>query len=101
MTFDEMQISALIGVSVPTYFINCGSRTNAAKLEGTFSSTYTNLLQDGYPVEGVFVGLVGARFEQKEYMESQHMLIMEELTTEVQCICLLALIGILGKRLRT
>ena len=32
LSYDEMAISALIGVSSPTYFINSGSRTNMARI---------------------------------------------------------------------
>ncbi len=65
LSYDEMQIAALISVSSPTYFINNGSRTNNA-LPGIAGS---------YQESGVYVGLVGARFEKNNCMESQHMLI--------------------------
>ncbi len=54
ISYDEMAISALIGVSCPTYFINNGNRENWGGLgkKGDFQE------------EGVFVGLVGARFER-------------------------------------
>lgn len=62
--YDEMPISALIGMSGPTYFINDGSRNNLGKLgdAGTFEE------------EGIIIGMVGARFEKKEKMEALHML---------------------------
>jgi hypothetical protein len=63
LSYDEMQIAALIGVSSPTYFINDGDRHNRAKMG-----------QD-YQEHGVYVGLVGARFEKPDLMESQHILI--------------------------
>jgi hypothetical protein len=65
-----MQIAALIGVSSPTYFINNGSRTNKAipGAPGTFQES------------GVYVGLVGARFEKEDLMESQHMLVTPKKT---------------------
>ena len=49
LSYDEMQIAALIGVSSPTYFINNGSRTNKAVpgVPGSYQET------------GVYVGLVG------------------------------------------
>lgn len=64
LSYDEMEISALVGVSVPTLFINDGDRFNRGKVaaEGTFEP------------EGVYVGLVGTRFEN-EFMESKYMLI--------------------------
>jgi len=59
LSYDEMAISALIGVSVPTYFINNGNRTNM----GILSTTYN------YELEGVYIALVGARFEKPNYMD--------------------------------
>lgn len=65
ISYDEMQISALIGVSVRTHFINNGSRNNGGRpgAPGTYQRT------------GVYVGLVGARFERENLMEWQHMVI--------------------------
>lgn len=65
LSYDEMQISALLGVAVPTFFINAGSRNNKAKPaeKGT------------YQEEGIYIGLVGTRFQKKDRMESQHILI--------------------------
>lgn len=65
ISYDEMQLAALLGVSTPTYFINNGNRNNQAEKapEGTFIST------------GIYVGLVGARFEKPGHMEWQHMII--------------------------
>jgi hypothetical protein len=65
LSYDEMQIAALLGVSVPTYFINEGDRYNRGEpgKKGSFEE------------EGIYVGLVGARFEKPELMEWQHMVI--------------------------
>ncbi|MDR3646671.1 MAG: DUF4804 domain-containing protein [Candidatus Babeliales bacterium] len=72
ISYDEMQIAALIGLSVPTYFINNGSRNNEGEAEqpGTFEPT------------GVYAGLVGARFERPGLMEWQHMIITEDQNTK-------------------
>jgi len=77
ISYDEMQISALLGVSTPTFFINDGERTNEAKIgvKGSFQE------------QGVYVGLVGARFERTELtlsprMEFQHMVIEEKQNTK-------------------
>ncbi|WP_068469007.1 ADP-ribosylhydrolase MavL family protein [Candidatus Protochlamydia phocaeensis] len=67
LSYDEMQLSALIGVSVPTHFINTGSRYNYAKLGKKVCEA-----------KGIYVGLVGARFERPGVMEFQHMLITPE-----------------------
>lgn len=65
ISYDEMQIAALIGVSVPTYFINDGNRNNQGK----------KARANSHEKEGVYVGLVGARFERPGLMEWQHMII--------------------------
>jgi hypothetical protein len=68
LSYDEMQISALLGVSTPTYFINDGDRRNQAVLgvDGSYEKT------------GIYTGLVGARFERPELMEYQHMLVTRD-----------------------
>jgi hypothetical protein len=64
LSYDEIAIAALIGVSSPTYFINSGTRDNSAELgrEGEFTS------------RGVYVGLVGPRFEIPDQMESRFLI---------------------------
>jgi len=66
ISYDEMQISALLGVAVPTLFINKGHRQNKGIYEKD-SKKYTK--------KGIYVGLVGTRFERKELMEYQHIII--------------------------
>lgn len=70
-SYDEMALSALIGVSVPVHFVNAGSRHNRAQPgpPGSFEE------------RGVYVGLVGARFERPERMEWQHLLVTPEQNT--------------------
>ncbi len=68
LSYDEMAVAALIGISSPTYFINDGARDNRA-VPGD---------NDSFEREGVYVGLVGARFEKPNYMEWQHMIITPE-----------------------
>lgn len=65
LSYDEMQIAALLDVSVSTYFINNGNRNNAG----------VKSISDDYEHEGVYVGLVGARFEKPERMEWQHIVV--------------------------
>jgi len=71
LSYDEMQIAALLGVSVPTMFINNGSRNNMAQVGQSGS----------YQEEGVYTALVGARFERPGLMEWQHMIITPEQNT--------------------
>jgi hypothetical protein len=72
LSYDEMQASALLGMSTPTYFINNGTRNNQAHQgdPSTFQET------------GIYVGLVGARFEKPNVMEWQHIIITPEQNTE-------------------
>ncbi|KAI8906308.1 hypothetical protein EDD86DRAFT_210342 [Gorgonomyces haynaldii] len=63
LTYEEMQVSALLGASCPTFFINTGSRRNC----GIPSATRNPF--------GISVGLVGARFERKGLMEDEHCVI--------------------------
>lgn len=71
ISYDEMQISALLGVSSSTHFINKGERTNAGKLgkEGEYEKT------------GIYAGLVGARFEKPGLMDYQHMVVTKTQNT--------------------
>jgi hypothetical protein len=64
LSYDEIMLSSLIGVSGPSYFINDGARYNSGIVgaEGTFLP------------RGVIVGLVGARFERWERMDSVYVL---------------------------
>lgn len=72
LSYDEMQIAALVAVSTPTYFINRGDRNNAGRIDTP--STYQET--------GVYVGLVGARFEKPHVMESQYILITQNNSTK-------------------
>jgi hypothetical protein len=64
LSYDEIMLSSLVGVSGPSFFINDGSRGNCARTAeaGTF--------QD----RGIIVGLVGSRFERPDRMDSVHIL---------------------------
>ncbi|QDS75265.1 hypothetical protein FKW77_000839 [Venturia effusa] len=60
LSYDEIFLSSLIGVSGWTYFINRGSRNNHAK-KREFPK---------WEERGVILGLVGARFEREGRMDS-------------------------------
>jgi len=64
LSYDEMAVSALLGVSVPTFFINEGSRRNCARLN-----------TDAFVDSGCYVAQVGTRFERKERMACKHLLV--------------------------
>ncbi|KAJ3111839.1 hypothetical protein HDU96_005291 [Phlyctochytrium bullatum] len=72
LSYDEMQISALIGVSSPTVFLNEGERQNRGR------KRWPNGHHEKY---GIYVGLVGARFERYDRMESQYCLVTRQLST--------------------
>lgn len=70
VSYDELAISPLISVSVPTHFINTGSRNNRGEITGK-----------PHQEKGIYTGAVGARFENPLEMESKHMLVSAELST--------------------
>jgi hypothetical protein len=70
-SYDEMCLSALIGISVPTHFINEGGRRN----HGVYGQVAT------FEAKGVLIGLAGARFERPGKMEWRHMLVSREQNT--------------------
>jgi len=59
LSYDEIMLSSLLGVSGPSYFVNNGARFNCGKpgVAGTFQP------------RGIIIGLVGARFERKDRMD--------------------------------
>lgn len=65
LTYEEMELAALLAVSTPTYFINEGSRENGGKKGKNWT----------YPLKGYIIGAVGARFEVPGRMEHRHMVL--------------------------
>lgn len=68
LSHEEMELAALIVVSVPTYFVNSGERYNCGQAAPS-----------PYPVTGYYIAAVGACFEQPGIMEARHMTV-ERLT---------------------
>ena len=69
LSYDEIAIGALVGVSVPTFFINNGARANRGlKMNGK-----------DFEHSGIYTALVGARFELPDQMESKFLLVQKEL----------------------
>ncbi|KND04316.1 uncharacterized protein SPPG_00047 [Spizellomyces punctatus DAOM BR117] len=64
LTYEEMGVAALLGLSAPVFFVNAGRRYNRGKLgeDGTFESS------------GIYTALVGARYEVPGKMEWRHTL---------------------------
>lgn len=74
LSYDELMLSALCGVSSPTHFINAGSRGN----RGTVN------LGVAHQPEGIYMGLIGARFEKQHVMEHSLMVVAAKQNTEDQ-----------------
>ena len=68
LSYDEMQIAALLGISTPTYFINNGDRDNFGR----------NGSAQDHQALGILIGQVGARFEKPGYMEWQHCIVDQQ-----------------------
>ncbi|KAI8852769.1 hypothetical protein BC829DRAFT_360420 [Chytridium lagenaria] len=71
LSYHEMQISSLIGVSSSTIFINSGGRYNSGKVGplGTFVES------------GIYLALVGPRFEKEGKMEYEYLVVTPHLST--------------------
>jgi hypothetical protein len=71
LSYDEMQLSALISVAVPTLFVNSGGRDSKCLLgeRGSFQET------------GIIVACVGARMVNGRRMEAEHMLVTADCDT--------------------
>jgi hypothetical protein len=64
LSYDEIMLGSLLGVSGPSFFINDGNRYNNGQ-RGKAGS---------FVERGVIVGVVGARFERRERMDSVYIL---------------------------
>ncbi|CAJ2514108.1 Uu.00g022270.m01.CDS01 [Anthostomella pinea] len=64
LSYDEMMLGSLLGVSGPSNFINDGGRYNSA----------SRVELGSYEERGIIIGLVGARFERADRMDSVHVL---------------------------
>lgn len=73
LSYDEMAISSMLNVSVPTYFINDGNKYN----QGTRSN------QEDYQTKGICTGMVGCRFERPDKMEWVHMVIASDQSSDL------------------
>jgi hypothetical protein len=70
-SYFEMSLAAFISMFVPTHFINDGNRKNLGIATP----------QDTHEYKGIYVGMVGARFERPNLMEGAHMLITPKQNT--------------------
>lgn len=64
LSYDEIMLASLIGVSSHSYFINKGDRFNYGRPGQV----------DDFEPRGVIIGLVGARFEREDRIDSVHIL---------------------------
>ncbi|XP_037946123.1 uncharacterized protein LOC119678390, partial [Teleopsis dalmanni] len=72
LSYDEIKLSALLSVSSHSEFINNGNRNNNGRVEIDKSKIVPC---------GVIIGLIGARFERKNVMEWQDVMITPEQNT--------------------
>jgi len=63
LSYDEIMLGSLMGVSGPSFFINEGSRNNMGRIGGS-----------AHEPRGIIVGLVGTRFERDDRMDSVYIL---------------------------
>lgn len=63
LTYEEMELAALISVITPTYFINNGRRDNGGAVAPS-----------PFPLHGYMIGSVGTRFEVPGLMEHKRMI---------------------------
>lgn len=68
LSYDEMQMSALVAASCPSVFINNGGRFNRGKYNPS----------DTFVDKGIIIGQVGARFERVGKMEWQYIMVTEK-----------------------
>ncbi|KAI3318734.1 hypothetical protein HD806DRAFT_511725 [Xylariaceae sp. AK1471] len=64
LSYDEIMLSSLLGVSGPSFFINDGRRNNIGH----------RATAGEFEPRGIIIGLVGARFERKDRMDSVYIL---------------------------
>ncbi len=69
MSYDEIEISSFLSLSIFTPFINTGSRENSGHLEKNCQPN------------GIYIGQNGSRFERHSKMEWKYMLIDDEQNT--------------------
>lgn len=70
MSYDEVELAALLAISTPTPFLNSGARHNCGR-----SPAQLGAAPDAHEPSGVYVNQVGARFERAERMDSRHMVV--------------------------
>ena len=68
LSYDEIMLGSLIGVSGPSYFINDGNRYNNG-VRGK---------ENSFIDRGIIIGLVGARFERSDRMDSLYIVQNEQ-----------------------
>jgi hypothetical protein len=71
LSYDEIQLAALVSMFVPTHFINSGGRFNQARVQPAEPHTR----------KGIYVGVVGARLETAGCMEWKHVVISKAQNT--------------------
>lgn len=73
ISYDEMELSAFVGCSVQTHFINTGGRKNKGELNKKEKHVYS----------GYYIGMVGPRFERPDLMDWKYIIITETQNTDL------------------
>ena len=82
LTYDEIQLAAMLSISCFTPFVNAGGRFNSGEAATTPHVT-----------EGVYVGCVGARFEKPGVMEHRYLAESFEPTSATEALIRSFLVG--------
>ena len=75
LCYEEIEFAALIGLSIPTFFINAGDRLNRGVVNSSLD-TFTN--------QGYFHAGVGSRMEKEGFMEWKHSVVTQSQNTEIK-----------------
>lgn len=79
-SYDEMALSSMLGVSVPTHFINSGDRGNQA-VPTELEVVGGELVGERHERRGIYIAQVGARFERAGRMEYRWMVVQDTQNT--------------------
>ena len=75
LCYEEIEFAAIVGLSIPTFFINAGDRFNCGRVE-------TDL--DSFTTQGYFHAGVGSRMEKEGFMEWKHSVVTRTQNTEAR-----------------
>jgi hypothetical protein len=87
LSYEEMELSARLGISSFTVFLNDGNRNNGIRIQ-TVLSGQTDMVAEAnsksYEKTGILMGVVGPRFERPERMDWKYLLVTSDQNTKVK-----------------